>query len=117
MADIVLDRGKAATWRIRFFLEGQPCNVTGKSITFTVKRKKSDTEADALTVKTLGAGLTLEGGGVSALIAFLPSDTAALPPKLQTFGFDVQVSTSDLDPVITQEGELEVRATYTTVAP
>lgn len=75
--------------------DGVPVNLTTAELWFTVKRKLSDPDSDAIIQKTTGAGIEHEAEAGSATIYLEPSDTEGLAARQQTFRFDVQLKEQD----------------------
>lgn len=71
---------------------GQPLNLTGAGLWFTVKRSHQETDAQAVVRKTIGQGITVvDAAAGRADVRLLPADTAALPGQRLTLVWDCQV--------------------------
>jgi hypothetical protein len=84
---------------------GTAADLTGCSLWFTVKEKRSDSDDDAIIQKKSppGSGITItDAAGGTARITLTPEDTAELNPNRQYF-FDVKIKTPT-DDVYTPDG-------------
>jgi hypothetical protein len=76
MPKLTLDLGDTKTFRVPLRLDGRPFDASGSwGLTFTVKSDPlTETDAEALFQKSLGAGITLDGTAV-ALVSIIRADT------------------------------------------
>jgi hypothetical protein len=91
--------------------------ATAQAITFTAKRQVADPDADAVIVKTLGAGIEVDGTTPNvAHVTFDAADTDALEaPAL--FPFDVEIIDADGKRETVAIGWLRLTADVTREAP
>lgn len=75
-------------------------------VRFTVKRKRSDADADAITQKSLGSGITVAAGTNEVKITVPPAGTAAWPADTPRLYYDVQVTEGDGNSWTSQRGFL-----------
>jgi hypothetical protein len=73
-----------------------PCSqsITSASVViWTAKKNIGDLDTAAIIQKTLGAGITLSGDGLTAYVALVPADSVNLNPE--TLYWDIQAQFSD----------------------
>lgn len=67
-------------------------DLTGCSLWFTVKRDESETDAQAIAQKTIGAGITVVNAGTGrADVRLAAADTASLSGKRAKLVWDCQI--------------------------
>lgn len=115
MSDFSIHRGTDETLDLVLKdAAGQPINLTGiQNMWFTVKRRFSQVDADALMQKTLVSGIVVDNAaGGLAHVDIVPADTASLPAFAQTFHYDVKIKLGGRTEILT-EGELTIDPTVT----
>jgi len=90
-----MTRGNTASFLITAVdSTGQPLDLTGAGLWFTVKKRLSDSDVDAVIQKTTdGGGITVSDNPMSGLatIAIDPDDTSGLSTLGQTLHWDLQI--------------------------
>lgn len=72
--------------------DGTPTNITGAALRWTAKTNITDTDAQAVLVKTVGSGVTIDTplSGLASLI-FVPADTLGFISEQQLW-YDLQLT-------------------------
>jgi hypothetical protein len=94
--------------------DGTPLNLVGASLWFTIKRSAEDSDAQAVTQKTIGSGITvMDAAAGRADVRIAAANMAALPSKRIVLAWDCQVK--DANGVIStvDRGELVVEPDVT----
>jgi len=66
-------------------------DLTGSDVAFTAKRRRRDTDADAVITKTTGAGIVIGNPGTTAEVAIDAADTDGLDDVPVALYWDVEV--------------------------
>ena len=112
--DFKLERGDTRHMPFAVTLNAAPYNLTGLYLWFTAKRKLSDADGAAVFQKTVGAGITLDGGtGGTGDILILPTNSSGLPDKMTTLYYDLQMKTATGEIYTPSQGELLFEADVT----
>jgi hypothetical protein len=79
--DLTVRRGRTKTWNYGATVDGQPLNLTGATVYFTVKERYADLDEDALALKnTTEGGVTVTSApGGTGTFRLDPADTLGLP--------------------------------------
>lgn len=89
MSDLTIHRG--ATEQIQTIVTPVSL-VTGSTIFFMAKRRKTDADADAVLSYSLGAGITVEDAVTGEIITQIePADTRALTNVSQTLFYEIEI--------------------------
>ena len=89
---------------------GQATSIVGWTLWFTVKRRLSDTDAQALIQKTTASGITVTSAATGVgYVLLLPADTSGLEARRQTFYADLQGKDAGGAVYTLQHGTLTVR--------
>jgi hypothetical protein len=93
--------------------EGQPLDLTDLALTFTAKRRLTDTDANAVIIKTDGDGITVDSpeDGI-AILTLTPEDTEDLLRE-RTLYWDVQTDDGAGDVQTPLSGRLVISADVT----
>jgi hypothetical protein len=84
MPKLTLDLGDTTTFRVPLRLGGKPFDASGSwGLTFTVKASPlTETDAESLFQKSLGAGITLDGSSL-ALVSVIRADTYRVEDEIE----------------------------------
>lgn len=119
MADISVPRGTKRTFDLPVDQGrgGEDYDLTGVSLRGTFKVRTTDADADAVLVKTIGAGITVTDAGTGAATFTLePEDTEDLAEH-SALVYEIQVTDTAGDPFLIQRGRLFVTPRSTTTVP
>lgn len=110
MTNLTMLRGDTFSWTTIVQRDGQAVDLTGAKIWFTGKLLYTDADNAAVFQKTELSGVTIDPDQVAnrgkITVTLQPADTAALPGKLTTVYYDVQVllggriETADLGTIV-----------------
>jgi hypothetical protein len=81
--------------------------ANGTELRFTVKRSRTDTDAEAAISKHVGAGITITGA-TTAVLALLPADTAGMPDR--SYVYDLELTEPDGRITTVAQGKFRVTA-------
>ena len=93
---------------------GDPVNLTNMVLTFTAKRRPTDTDAQAIILKTVDAGIVVDADptlGI-AVLTLEPSDTEDLT-DLRTLRWDIQIDNGAGDVRTPLSGRLAIASDQT----
>lgn len=92
--------------------DGNPVNLTGSTIRFTVKEFLTDTDANAKISKYSGEGISIDNGPLGmCTVSIIPTDTQTLAVK--DYYWDLQVIVSGKE-YSSEPDEFEVKAVVRT---
>lgn len=111
---LTIFRGKAHTYTMTFTdKNGQPTNLTGKTIRFMGKRKEADADSEAVLSKSTEVdpgGITITNPPTLGLaeMEVLPADTSSLDDKALKLVYHVEV-VDVLGPHVADIGKVEIK--------
>jgi len=91
-SDIILFRDNDATIQLTVKKNGEVYPLTGSTLSFYVKRKATEKNADAVITKTTGSGISASGPTGIVTITILDTDTVDLEVGVN-FTYDVELLT------------------------
>ena len=113
IVDLTVTRGDSEVFNVTFKdAAGAACDITGWTVTLTVKREKTDADAAAVVQKVVTAHAAPETG--VAVIPLLPADTTALEPR--GYWYDIQAKTDAGDVYTVLKGKLTLEYDVTRTA-
>ncbi len=92
-------RGNSKSFRLVFTLGGQPVDLSGDTIMFTMKRSVEDANADAVIHKTITLPDNADSVAGTCFLPIESTETGAVPPGL--YLYDLIWKTNSDPPVIT----------------
>ena len=118
MAALTMTRGDSATITVTVVGgDGEPVDLTGKTLRFTAKASPADAQAEAIIAKSTDAGITHQAqtGATEGLadVTIDPADTVTVAAYPVAFVYDVQL-TDGANTYTTETGSLVVRPDITT---
>jgi len=110
-----IHRGDGRQLSVALTLDGTPWTVpNGADVRCTAKRRRTDTDADAVFQKTLGDGITAAGAVLTVTID--PADTDELD-RDTVLEVDVQVTPDGGVPLTVADFQLQVQLDVTRTTP
>ena len=113
IVDLTVTRGDSEVFNVTFKdAAGAACDITGWTVTFTIKREKSDPDSAAVAQKVVTEHTEPESG--TAVITLLPADTTNLEPR--GYWYDIQAKTDAGDVYTVLKGKLTLEYDVTRTA-
>ena len=115
MSLLTMDRGDRRSFDIALTRpDGTPLDLTALSLTFTAKRRLSDSDDQAVIQKTADAGIVVDADPTTglAVLTLEPEDTELLT-DLRTLRWDIQVDDGAGDVRTPLKGKLAIAADVT----
>lgn len=106
---LIISGGDSATIEFEITRDGAIYNVTGHEIWMTVKRDRSDADADAVLRLETGQGIVITSPAEGKLIATISAVESQLLTPYQTLFYDLRLRAPDLEVFSAAEGRLFIR--------
>lgn len=100
--DLTSIRRNSKAYIFTFEKEGSPINLTGSTITFSLKENREDTDEDAILLKH---PVILNAAAGTALLELTPEE---MDLRLETYWYDVQLESEEMPRVTVMRGMFRV---------